>query len=150
MSRSSEKPVAGISLVPYTDSLPRIRELVQVADDRGLELVGIQDHPYQARFLDTFSLIATLLAETQGGGVLNTAFIERLNATFRSRLAPLVRRTRRLGRCPARLAAGIASPSRSRRRTRPSRTPSARAAVPGGCIGETRRARGRRWRFRRA
>jgi alkanesulfonate monooxygenase SsuD/methylene tetrahydromethanopterin reductase-like flavin-dependent oxidoreductase (luciferase family) len=58
-------PVAGLSVVPYTDSLPRIRELVQVADDGGLELVGIQDHPYQARFLDTFSLIATLLAETR-------------------------------------------------------------------------------------
>jgi transposase-like protein len=50
---------------------------------------------------------ATLLAETQGGGVLNTAFIERLNATFRSRLSVLVRRTRRLGRCPARLEAAV-------------------------------------------
>jgi alkanesulfonate monooxygenase SsuD/methylene tetrahydromethanopterin reductase-like flavin-dependent oxidoreductase (luciferase family) len=58
-------PVAGLSVVPYTDSLPRLRELVQVADDGGLELVGIQDHPYEGRFLDTFSLIATLLAETR-------------------------------------------------------------------------------------
>lgn len=50
---------------------------------------------------------ATLLIETQGGGVLNTAFIERLNATFRSRLSVLVRRTRRLGRCPAALEAAV-------------------------------------------
>lgn len=50
---------------------------------------------------------APLLTETQGGGVLNTAFIERLNATFRARLALLVRRTRRLGRRPARLAAAV-------------------------------------------
>lgn len=50
---------------------------------------------------------AALLTETQGGGVLNTAFIERLNATFRSRLAQLVRRTRRLGRCPAALEAAV-------------------------------------------
>jgi alkanesulfonate monooxygenase SsuD/methylene tetrahydromethanopterin reductase-like flavin-dependent oxidoreductase (luciferase family) len=57
-------PVAGLSLVPHTDSLDRTRELVRVAEEGGLELVGIQDHPYQARFLDTFSLIATLLAET--------------------------------------------------------------------------------------
>ena len=49
----------------------------------------------------------TLLAETQGGGVLNTAFIERLNATFRTRLSLLVRRTRRLGRCPAALEAAV-------------------------------------------
>jgi alkanesulfonate monooxygenase SsuD/methylene tetrahydromethanopterin reductase-like flavin-dependent oxidoreductase (luciferase family) len=58
-------PVAGLSLIPSTDSLDRIRELVRVADQGGLELVGIQDHPYQARFLDTWSLIATLLAETR-------------------------------------------------------------------------------------
>jgi alkanesulfonate monooxygenase SsuD/methylene tetrahydromethanopterin reductase-like flavin-dependent oxidoreductase (luciferase family) len=55
----------GISFVPYTDSLEQNRELVRVADEGGLQLVGIQDHPYQARFLDTFALVATLLAETR-------------------------------------------------------------------------------------
>jgi transposase-like protein len=39
-----------------------------------------------------------LLRSTQGGGVLNTAYIERLNATFRGRLAVLCRRTRGLCR----------------------------------------------------
>jgi alkanesulfonate monooxygenase SsuD/methylene tetrahydromethanopterin reductase-like flavin-dependent oxidoreductase (luciferase family) len=58
-------PVTALSLVPFADSLDRIRELVRVADEGGLELVGIQDHPYQGRFIDTFSLIATLLAETR-------------------------------------------------------------------------------------
>lgn len=48
-----------------------------------------------------------LLTQSQGGGVLNTAFIERLNATFRTRLSVLVRRTRRLGRRPARLEAAV-------------------------------------------
>ncbi|MGB9870884.1 MAG: hypothetical protein ACPLYD_04405 [Anaerolineae bacterium] len=42
--------------------------------------------------------IAHLLDRTQKGGVLNTAFIERLIATFRSRVALLVRRTRHLAR----------------------------------------------------
>jgi alkanesulfonate monooxygenase SsuD/methylene tetrahydromethanopterin reductase-like flavin-dependent oxidoreductase (luciferase family) len=54
----------GISIVPYADSFQRGRELVRIADEAGIEYVGIQDHPYQARFLDTFSLIATLLAQT--------------------------------------------------------------------------------------
>jgi alkanesulfonate monooxygenase SsuD/methylene tetrahydromethanopterin reductase-like flavin-dependent oxidoreductase (luciferase family) len=58
-------PVVGISLIPYADSLDRIRELVRVADEGGLELVGIQDHPYQHHFFDTWSLIPTLLAETE-------------------------------------------------------------------------------------
>jgi transposase-like protein len=41
-----------------------------------------------------------LLAISHGGTKLNTAFIERLNATFRSRLAVLVRRSRALIRNP--------------------------------------------------
>ena len=43
----------------------RNRELVRVADEGGLALVGVQDHPYQHHFFDTWSLIATLLAETK-------------------------------------------------------------------------------------
>jgi hypothetical protein len=39
-----------------------------------------------------------LLAATQGQGVLNTAYVERLNATFRARLAVLGRRSRHLCR----------------------------------------------------
>jgi alkanesulfonate monooxygenase SsuD/methylene tetrahydromethanopterin reductase-like flavin-dependent oxidoreductase (luciferase family) len=58
-------PEVGISIVPHAGSLDRIRELVRVADEGGLRFVGIQDHPYQARFVDTFALIATLLAETR-------------------------------------------------------------------------------------
>jgi alkanesulfonate monooxygenase SsuD/methylene tetrahydromethanopterin reductase-like flavin-dependent oxidoreductase (luciferase family) len=55
----------GISLVPATERLDRMRELVRVADEAALDLVGIQDHPYQRRFLDTWSLIPALLAETE-------------------------------------------------------------------------------------
>lgn len=42
--------------------------------------------------------IKMILQMTQNGGVINTAFIERLNATFRSRIAALVRRGRALAR----------------------------------------------------
>ncbi|MEA2167017.1 MAG: hypothetical protein QOF76_317 [Solirubrobacteraceae bacterium] len=55
----------GISIVPATASIARSRELVRVADEAELDLVGIQDHPYQRRFLDTWSLIPMLLAETK-------------------------------------------------------------------------------------
>lgn len=41
-----------------------------------------------------------LLAKSQGGTKLNTAYIERLNATFRSRLASLARRSRALLKNP--------------------------------------------------
>jgi alkanesulfonate monooxygenase SsuD/methylene tetrahydromethanopterin reductase-like flavin-dependent oxidoreductase (luciferase family) len=55
----------GISIVPYADSLERTRELVRVADEGGLALVGVQDHPFQHHFFDAWSLISTLLAETR-------------------------------------------------------------------------------------
>jgi alkanesulfonate monooxygenase SsuD/methylene tetrahydromethanopterin reductase-like flavin-dependent oxidoreductase (luciferase family) len=38
---------------------------VRAVEDAGLELVGIQDHPYQRRFFDTLSLIAYLAARTE-------------------------------------------------------------------------------------
>jgi transposase-like protein len=42
--------------------------------------------------------VETLRRRSQGGGVINTAYIERLNATFREHLAPLARRCRALAR----------------------------------------------------
>ena len=50
------------------------------------------------------SQVYALIHETQvGPGRINTAFIERLNATFRSRMPSFVRRTRSLARTPGRL-----------------------------------------------
>jgi len=51
--------------------------------------------------------IAGLLKSSQGGGLINTAYIERLNATFRQRLDSLTRRTRTLARRPETLVAGM-------------------------------------------
>jgi transposase-like protein len=42
--------------------------------------------------------VETLRRRSQGDGVINTAYIERLNATFREHLAPLARRCRALAR----------------------------------------------------
>ena len=54
----------GLSVVPTAAEYPQIVEDVLLAEREGLELVGIQDHPYQRRYLDTFALIADLLART--------------------------------------------------------------------------------------
>ena len=51
------------------------------------------------RIIDgTPARVETLRRRSQGDGVINTAYIERLNATFRERLAPLARRCRALAR----------------------------------------------------
>ena len=46
------------------------------------------------------------MTATDTGTVINTAYIERLNATFRARLAPLARRGRAIARTEAALVAG--------------------------------------------
>src|SRR6266446_1514902 len=58
-------PEVGIAIVPLTDELDQVRSLVRAADEGGLRFVGVQDHPYQRHFFDTWSLIPTLLAETK-------------------------------------------------------------------------------------
>jgi transposase-like protein len=55
----------------------------------------------------TTQQVTKLLQFSQGGGKINTAFIERLNATFRQRLAWLARRSRNLARQPETLQAGM-------------------------------------------
>jgi transposase-like protein len=53
----------------------------------------------ERRIVDgTPARVETLRRHSQGGGVINTAYIERLNATFRERLASLTRRGRALAR----------------------------------------------------
>ena len=55
----------------------------------------------------TSEAIATALAASAGGRSINTAYIERLNATFRGALAPLVRRGRAIARKEVVLTAGM-------------------------------------------
>ena len=54
----------GAFVVPQADDLEGVLMQVQAAEEGGLDLIGIQDHPYQRRFLDTFALIPYLAART--------------------------------------------------------------------------------------
>jgi hypothetical protein len=62
----------------------------------------------ERRIVDgTPARVETLRRRSQGDGVINTAYIERLNATFRERLAPLARRCRALARYTRTLYEGM-------------------------------------------
>jgi len=52
-------------------------------------------------------MVENLIRQTQGQGMINTAFIERLNATFRQRINSLARKTRTLVRKADTLEAGM-------------------------------------------
>jgi alkanesulfonate monooxygenase SsuD/methylene tetrahydromethanopterin reductase-like flavin-dependent oxidoreductase (luciferase family) len=58
-------PEFGFFLVPEAAAYPELVRQVEAAERGGLDLVGIQDHPYQRRYLDTFALIGDLLARTE-------------------------------------------------------------------------------------
>jgi alkanesulfonate monooxygenase SsuD/methylene tetrahydromethanopterin reductase-like flavin-dependent oxidoreductase (luciferase family) len=55
----------GASVEPLANPPDWAARIVRVADRAGLDLVGIQDHPYQRRFLDTWTLISTLVPITE-------------------------------------------------------------------------------------
>lgn len=55
----------GVFPEPTADHLHRILELARVADTEGLDLIGVQDHPYQRRFVDTFTLLGWIAAVTR-------------------------------------------------------------------------------------
>src|SRR5256884_7099281 len=62
----------------------------------------------ERRIVDgTPARVETLRRRAQGDGVINTAYIERLNATFRERLASLTRRGRALARSTRTLQHGM-------------------------------------------
>lgn len=54
----------GIFPTPRADSAAATLHMARHADEAGFDLVGIQDHPYQRRFLDTWALMGFVLAQT--------------------------------------------------------------------------------------
>jgi alkanesulfonate monooxygenase SsuD/methylene tetrahydromethanopterin reductase-like flavin-dependent oxidoreductase (luciferase family) len=57
-------PKFGVFLIPDADDPGRTVERAVEAERLGLDLVGVQDHPYQRRFLDALSLLAFIAART--------------------------------------------------------------------------------------
>ncbi len=54
----------GVFVTPAAARPEAVVELAEHADRAGLDLVSFQDHPYQARFLDTWTLLSYVAART--------------------------------------------------------------------------------------
>jgi iron-sulfur cluster repair protein YtfE (RIC family) len=54
----------GVFIPPVADRASDVIELARLADAVGLDLVTFQDHPYQPSFLDTWTLLSVVAAET--------------------------------------------------------------------------------------
>lgn len=59
----------GYFLTPDASLGTQIISNAQELEAMGLDLIGIQDHPYQRRFFDTWTLIAMIAAQTERIGI---------------------------------------------------------------------------------
>ena len=54
----------GVFITPVAAQADAVVELARLADVVGLDIVSFQDHPYQPSFLDTWTLLSVVAAET--------------------------------------------------------------------------------------
>jgi alkanesulfonate monooxygenase SsuD/methylene tetrahydromethanopterin reductase-like flavin-dependent oxidoreductase (luciferase family) len=57
-------PEVGIFLVPAAEASEKTLEQAIAAEQAGLDYVAVQDHPYQRRFLDTWTFLAYVAGRT--------------------------------------------------------------------------------------
>ena len=55
----------GVFVVPDAEDAQRTLDQITAADETGLDVIGVQDHPYQRRFLDTWTLLSFAAARTR-------------------------------------------------------------------------------------
>jgi alkanesulfonate monooxygenase SsuD/methylene tetrahydromethanopterin reductase-like flavin-dependent oxidoreductase (luciferase family) len=75
MTDYGHEPEFGVFITPSSQQPQAVVDLAQLADRAGIDLVTFQDHPYQPAFLDTWTLMSYVAAQTQrarlAGNVLN-------------------------------------------------------------------------------
>jgi len=55
----------GAFLTPTADDLPAVLELARLVDDLGFDVLSMQDHPYQSKYADTWTLLSLIGAQTK-------------------------------------------------------------------------------------
>jgi len=57
-------PLFGLNIDPSAKNLQLAYKLAQLGDSSGMDFLGIQDHPYNGNFLDTWTLLTFLGGRT--------------------------------------------------------------------------------------
>jgi len=65
MTRYGQELRFGVFITPAAADAAKVLELAKLADREGLDLVTFQDHPYQGRFLDAWTLLSVVAAQTE-------------------------------------------------------------------------------------
>jgi alkanesulfonate monooxygenase SsuD/methylene tetrahydromethanopterin reductase-like flavin-dependent oxidoreductase (luciferase family) len=65
-----DRVLFGYFPIPEANAYTQILEQARLADELGLDLIAIQDHPYQWRFLDALTLLTAIAVQTKRVRVL--------------------------------------------------------------------------------
>lgn len=63
--RARHTPLFGLFASPALIHLEQLWSIVETAERAGVDLITIQDHPYNPEFLDTWTLLVTIAARTE-------------------------------------------------------------------------------------
>lgn len=59
------EPLFGINIKPSANGADNAFEIVKISDNLGIDLITVQDHPYNGSFFDTWTLITALAMSTK-------------------------------------------------------------------------------------
>ena len=59
------EPLFGINITPSANGADNAFEIAKISDSLGIDLISVQDHPYNGSFFDTWTLITALAMSTK-------------------------------------------------------------------------------------
>jgi alkanesulfonate monooxygenase SsuD/methylene tetrahydromethanopterin reductase-like flavin-dependent oxidoreductase (luciferase family) len=63
--KNQPEPLFGINVTPTANGVDNAFEIAKISDNLGIDLISVQDHPYNGSFLDTWTLITALATSTK-------------------------------------------------------------------------------------
>jgi len=64
------EPLFGVSVEPNAERAAEISEIARITGGQRLDLLAVQDHPYQRRHLDAWTLLVALAISTSHRSVM--------------------------------------------------------------------------------
>jgi alkanesulfonate monooxygenase SsuD/methylene tetrahydromethanopterin reductase-like flavin-dependent oxidoreductase (luciferase family) len=63
--KNPSEPLFGINITPTANAADNAFEIAKISDNLGIDLISVQDHPYNGSFFDMWTLIAALAMSTK-------------------------------------------------------------------------------------
>jgi hypothetical protein len=63
--RIQPEPLFGMNITPTANETDNAFEIAEISDNLGIDLISVQDHPYDGSFFNTWTLITALAMSTK-------------------------------------------------------------------------------------